>query len=158
MIQRIQSLLLFIIFAFVTFSFALPLLELKLLEETFLMYAYHTYSIKDAQTVISNNIGIGVLQILISSLALLTIFFFKKRQLQIKLCKLNLLLVTIQIVAIVMYLDVIKETISPTNTLEVFLSLKIGIILPLLSIILLYLAIYFIKKDDELVRSADRLR
>lgn len=158
MIQRIQSLLLFKIFAFVTFSFALPLLELKHLEETFLMYAYHTYNIKDVQNVISNNIGIGVMQILISSLALITIFFFKKRQLQIKLCKLNLLLVTIQIVAIVMYLDVIKETISPTNTLEVFLSLKIGIILPLLSIILLYLAIFFIKKDEELVRSADRLR
>ena len=94
----------------------------------------------------------------ISLLALTTIFLYKKRQLQIKLCKLNLLLVTIQIAALVLYIDVAKEGISPTSPNDVLIGVKLGTFIPLISFILLYLATRFIKKDEDLVRSADRLR
>jgi len=109
-------------------------------------------------TVVSKNIGIGAMQGLVALLALVSVFLYKKRQLQIKLCKLNILLVAIQIAAIVLYIDVAKETISPTSPNDVLIGIKYGAIFPIFSLIFLYLSIRFIKKDEDLIRSADRLR
>ena len=62
-----------------------------------------------------------------------------------------------QIAAIVMYSDRVKELME-TEVNDVVMGFKFGAIIPVLSLILTYVAIRFIKKDDNLVRSADRLR
>jgi hypothetical protein len=71
--------------------------------------------------------------------------------------KLNLLLITLQIAAIVLYSDIAKAAVDAVPE-DVVISFEIGAIIPVLSLICTYLAIKFIKKDDALVRSADRLR
>jgi hypothetical protein len=158
MIQRIQSVFLILVFILGITLFVLPILGFTSYESSYIMNAYHTFDVADANNIVSKNIGIGAMQGFIALLALFTVFLYKKRQLQIKLCKLNLLLVTIQIAALVLYIDVAKEGISPASPNDVLISIKAGVFIPLLSFVLLYLATRFIKKDEDLVRSADRLR
>lgn len=157
MIQRIQSVFLALIFVVGMLLFIAPILSFTSYENSFVMNAYHTINSVD-NTVVSKNIGIGAMQGLVALLALVSVFLYKKRQLQIKLCKLNILMVAIQIAAIVLYIDVAKETISPNAPNDVLIGIKYGAIFPILSLIFLYLSIRFIKKDEDLVRSADRLR
>ena len=158
MIQRIQTIFLAIVVILgVLFSFA-PILEFTGYEFSYLMNAYKTIVIGNEDgEIIAKNMGVGVMQGLIFLVALSAIFSFKNRSLQIKLCKLNILLIALQIAAIVMYSDTVKTAIGP-NIEDVLVSYKFGSIIPVLSLVLTYLAIRFIKKDDKLVRAADRLR
>ncbi len=157
MIQRIQSVFLAFVFLLGMVLFVSPVLSFTSYKNTYVMTAYHTINLAN-NTVVSKNIGIGAMQGLVVLLALVSMFLYKKRQLQIKLCKLNILLVAIQIAAIVLYIDVVKETISPTSPNDVLIGIKYGVTFPTLSFIFLYLSIRFIKKDEDLVLSADRLR
>jgi len=157
MLQRIQSVLLAVVVLLsIGFSF-LSLFEFSGYEATYVMGAYKTTLVGDATSVIAKSMGVGVLQGIILLVSLVVIFLFKKRQLQMKLLKLNLLLITLQIVAIVMYTDAVKSAMGP-NPEDIVMGLKIGAAVPVLCLILVYVAIRFIKKDEDLVRAADRLR
>lgn len=157
MIQRIQSVFLLLVFLLGMVLFYSPVLSFTSYENSYVMNAYHTINLVD-NTAVSKNIGIGAMQGLVALLALVSVFLYKKRQLQIKLCKFNILLVALQIAAIVMYIDVAKETISPNAPNDVLIGIKYGAIIPTLSWMFLYLSIRYIKKDEDLIRSADRLR
>jgi len=92
------------------------------------------------------------------SLSLVTIFLYKRRNLQITMCKLNLLLY-LGVIFTVFYLGEKVLGILEINLgLEGELHHKLGAILPILSAILILLATRAIKKDEALVRSADRIR
>ena len=97
--------------------------------------------------------GLFALTIVISLLALLTIFLFKKRILQIRICVFNaILMLGFYGLFAFFYWDL-------GNQKEIFsLSLKIAFSFPLISLILDYLAIRNIGADEALVRSLDRLR
>jgi len=155
MIQRIQTIFLVLVVLLGVVASFLPLLEFNGYEASYLMNAYKT--VLSDGTMLTKNMGVGALQGIIQLVALATIFLFKKRQLQIKLGKLNILLIAFQIAAIVLYSDVVREAIGP-NPEEIIVSLKLGAIIPVLSLLFSYLAVYFIKKDDKMVRAADRLR
>lgn len=86
-----------------------------------------------------------------SLLAFVTIFLFKNRQLQFVLGRLNIL--------INLFLLVLLIYLSQTISGEASVSEKgIGMFLPILAILLLVLANKAIKKDEDLVKSVDRLR
>ncbi|MFB0925309.1 MAG: DUF4293 family protein [Vicingaceae bacterium] len=95
----------------------------------------------------------GIVQLV----ALVAILLFKNRSLQIKIGKLIILLIAFQIAAIVMYSDTVKSLMDVSPE-DVVISFKFGAVLPVISLICAYLAVYYIRKDDKLVRSADRLR
>ena len=156
MIQRIQTIFLALVVILAVVASFLPILGFTGYEAEYLMNHYKTVAVIDG-SVISKNMGVGVLQGIVLLVTIAMIFLFKNRSLQIKLGKLNILLIALQIAAIVMYSDVAKEYIN-LNPEEVLISFKFGAAIPVLSLTLIYLAIYFIKKDDKLVRSADRLR
>lgn len=157
MIQRIQTIFLtLVIILGVVFSF-FSILELEGVKGIYIMTAYKIVALNDTSSVLIPNLGVGVLQGIIVLLAIIIVFMFKNRQLQVKLSKLNILLIAIQIAAIVMYVDAAKPLID-TNVEAIKVNFKIGAIIPVLSLILTYLAIRFIKKDDKLVKAADRLR
>jgi len=157
MIQRIQSLLLLLAAILgIAFSF-LPILNYTTLQhQEYLMKAYNTIDVKSL-SVVFKNMGIGFLGGLIILITLIVIFLYKSRQLQIKLAKLNILLIALQITAIVFYNEAAVKVIA-NGTNNIITSFKIGSILPVINLILTYLAIHFIKKDDKLVKAADRLR
>jgi len=84
-------------------------------------------------------------------LALVSIFNFKKRQLQFVLNRLNIIL-NFVLLGVFVY----RSLSLPGETL---VSEKgIGVLLPIISIVFLVLANKAIKKDEDLVKSVDRLR
>ena len=84
---------------------------------------------------------------LMSTLALVTLFMFGNRKLQIKLCY-SLMVLSLVLVSF-MGMSYTSDTI---NFNKVLFSI------PAITFILAFLAQFFIKKDLKLVESADRLR
>lgn len=85
------------------------------------------------------------------ALAIISILSFKKRQLQFVLNRLN-------IISNFILLGVFVYR-SLTLSGETFVSEKgIGVLLPIISIVFLVLANKAIKRDEDLVKSVDRLR
>jgi len=160
MLQRIQSVFMFVVVLSGILLFFFPLAtyfsELG-------YYKFYLYSIKD---MVHNPFGqseiplfsswftmpLLILQLVIVTLAAITIFKFKSRLLQIKLNRLNIFLNVILVSGIFMYSTLIEDTVGATP------DYGIGNVLPLISIIALFLANYYIRKDERLIRSADRLR
>jgi len=95
--------------------------------------------------------GLGAL---ICLTALYSIFQFKKRTTQVKLGALNAFLMMAYI-AVATYLIYGGESALGTDSRGIF---KPGYFLPLAAMIFNSLANRFIKKDEDLVRSVDRIR
>ena len=94
---------------------------------------------------------VPILFIISALLAVVTIFMFKDRKLQFVLGRLNIL-TNLFLLGVLVYL-------SLTLSGETSVSEKgIGMFLPVISIVLLVLANKAIKKDEDLVKSVDRLR
>lgn len=86
-----------------------------------------------------------------AALSFITIFLFKNRQLQFVLCRLNIILNLILLGLFVYHsLSVSGGVATPEK--------GIGMFLPIFSIVFLVLANKAIKKDEDLVKSVDRLR
>ncbi|MDY8134378.1 DUF4293 domain-containing protein [Aquimarina sp. 2201CG5-10] len=84
-------------------------------------------------------------------LSLIAIFLFNNRKLQFVLGRVNIILNFILLGVFVYW--------SPIVSGETFVSEKgIGMIIPIISIVLLVMANRAIKKDENLVKSVDRLR
>jgi hypothetical protein len=157
MIQRIQTLFLAAIVLLGVAAFFLPIMSFTNDGATFIMNLYKTVASEDFTIILTKNMGVGAMQGIVQLTALATLLLFKNRSLQIKIGKLTILLIAFQIAAIVMYSDTVKSLLG-TNPEAVIIDFNFGAILPVLSLICAYLAVHFIKKDDKLVRSADRLR
>lgn len=85
-------------------------------------------------------------------LALITIFLFKNRKLQFVLNRFNILFHLI-LLGIFVY-----RMLNLPGEVDTISEKGIGVILPIISIVLLVLANRAIKKDEDLVKSVDRLR
>ncbi|AGC75595.1 uncharacterized protein DUF4293 [Nonlabens dokdonensis] len=89
--------------------------------------------------------------VLSAVLSLIAIFLYKNRQLQTVVNRLNLLL-NLFILGVYVYQSLMMSG-------ETAVSEKgIGMFIPILSIVLIVLANKAIRKDEQLVKSADRLR
>ena len=102
--------------------------------------------------IISNNEPL-ILGLIFGSilLTLLSILNFKKRQLQLVINRLNIILnFLLQGVFVYRSLTLSGETL--------FSEKGIGVLLPIISIVFLVMANKAIKKDEDLVKSVDRLR
>ena len=102
-----------------------------------------------------------VLAILMTLAPIVTIFLYKKRELQVRLCRLNMLVTIIFIGLIFLYYESdLQQVIAAVEGDEYQLDVAyfIGMVLPLINLVLEILAIRGIKKDIELLKSIDRLR
>jgi len=95
---------------------------------------------------------VTLLIIIIPVLSSITISLFKNRRVQLILCKLLLTLISAFITALVIYSYMV---ISRYNV-ELMPGIKMSV--PVIQLILVVLAYRGIKKDDNLVKSYDRLR
>jgi len=94
---------------------------------------------------------IGVLFIVSAILSFVTIFLFKNRKSQFVMNRVNIL-VNFLLLGLIVY-----NLLNVSG--EILVSEKgIGSFLPIISIFLLVFANRFIKKDEDLVKSVDRLR
>ncbi len=153
MIQRKQSLYLLAALILLISSFLTPLATLIGSDgSSFIVSLKALYNIEIES--IAGNIfkSAQIISILIAVLLIITIFAYRKRLVQIKLCSYSILLLILQTVLITFALFFAK------TSLNYLVSYNITIIFPLISAVMVYLASKSIKKDEELVRSLDRLR
>jgi len=95
--------------------------------------------------------------LLINALALvilsgISIFYYKNRKLQINILNFNILFNIVLIVLLFFYTDKINKAI------QISPEFAVGTFLPLISLLFFVLASRNIRKDEKLVKSADRLR
>jgi len=137
MIQRIQSIYLLISFILITLMLFLPLV---IIDEMVI-------NASNKQT-----LAVTILVSLIALISLVTIFLYKKRNLQVRLCIYNMLLMVA--VEGLLYYYVYKIT----KELDAIVQYQFAAILPLIALILTYLALRAIRRDDAIVKSLDRIR
>jgi hypothetical protein len=88
--------------------------------------------------------------ILICALNLISIFMYKRRVLQLRLCIYNMLLLA-GLFGVILF---VAYNIKDVETV----SFRLPIVFPVIAIILHYLAYRGIRKDELMVRALDRLR
>ena len=142
MIQRKQTLFLLGSTCISVILLYLPLFEL--LPET--------TSTEIRKLTISTNALLLILNGAIGILSFVSIFLFKNRNLQIRMCNLALLLTCVLIGLIFFLAD------SMSSGMNQKIHYVYGTYLPLFQILFIFLATLFIRRDEKLVRSADRLR
>ena len=137
MLQRIQTIYLFLTFVITgIFPFFFPLWKTNDGKEYFFM----------------QNQIYSILFGLSTTLSLLSIISYKKRQNQFVIGRLNMILNLILLGLFVYHsLNLSGETLAVSEK-------GIGMFLPIIAIVLLVFANKAIKKDEDLVKSVDRLR
>lgn len=93
-----------------------------------------------------------IMAVLLILLSLVSVLQYKRRLKQLKTVNFAILVNIVLIVLLFFYTDKISKDVAVTTTY------KVGSVFPLISLVLLVLATYAIKKDERLVRSLDRLR
>lgn len=83
---------------------------------------------------------------------IISIFFYKKRKMQIRFCNISIF---ITIIYVLTFFAIFLQENEISNLAS---GIQIGTILPILIIVFKFLAIKNIRKDEELIRSMNRLR
>ncbi|MBR9922276.1 MAG: DUF4293 domain-containing protein [Bacteroidetes bacterium] len=145
MLQRIQSVFLFLAALASLLLFVFPFAATPTAVPGSDLFADAVFNIQD-------NIAILIFFVLGGLLALLSIFQFKNRTGQIRLGILAFIANLIGLVLAVIFF------MQENNLGETAVDDQMGLYLPILAFVFILLAIRFIRKDDNLVRSMDRLR
>lgn len=152
MIQRIQSIFLSLVIAASITIFFYPIARF------YSGNIYCQFDILKISSISVNKINFPstlpfiLMVIAIGLLSIITLFLYKNRPIQIKLCKINILINILLIIMVFFYADNISKII------KVEADYKIGAYLPLVSLVFLILSNWAIRKDEKLVKSQDRLR
>jgi hypothetical protein len=101
---------------------------------------------------ITSNAILMILNGAIGILCFVAIFFFKNRKLQMRICNLSILLTCVLIGLLFFAAD------SVSSAQKQVIHYLYGTYFPMIELLFIFLATRGIKKDEDLVRSADRLR
>lgn len=139
MIQRIQSIWFFIAAIMIA-----------------LMFYFDTY-VGTGNTISNINIGNDFIGIILAAVSILitlyTIFLYKNRKRQITYAWLAIILTLALLAYNYIAIDITKEKLGITEG-----HYWIGIFLPVVSVVFLFMGMMGIKKDQQLIKSLDRLR
>lgn len=149
MIQRIQTLYLLLVVGLLIVSMCLPLGYFTDAEA--MIYTFSPLGIRSGD-IFQSSWGLFCILLLSTIIALATIFLYKNRILQIRMTIFNTILL------IGFYLAFIAFYITLKGGPETSFRVNWALCLPLVSIILNYLAIRAIGRDEVLVKATDRLR
>ncbi len=143
MIQRIQSIYLFLAAAAAGAMFALPIATTAEAQADSAVFADAAFEVQDTMAMM---IAFG----LAAMLLLVIIFLYSNRTLQMNLTKAGLFVTGVGVgVGVYQFFnDEAADLAQPAA----------GIALPILVVVFSYLALRNIRKDEKLVRSVDRLR
>lgn len=153
MIQRIQTLYLLIATALMSVTIFTPMAQFF---DGTQEYTLTAFALKDAAGVTAQpTIYMGILLALAGLLPFVVIFLFKNRQLQIRLCAAEIVLLVGSLVVMGIYYYLSARLFESVDGVG---SLKLGVIMPLIAIVFVALATRAIFRDEVLVRSLDRIR
>lgn len=149
MIQRIQSVYLLLVTALLITSMCLPVGSFIGADAA--MYTFKPLGVEVGGTFYSTWGVLGIL-LLSSIVAFATIFLFKNRMLQIRMSIFNSILLIGYYMAFLAFMFVLKRDLNAS------FQISWALCFPLICIILNYLAIRAIGRDEVMVKAADRLR
>ena len=152
MIQRLQSIFLFLAATMMSLLFVGPMPFVSI--DKSLPVDHGAVALADGILSTQDHMGILVTVILAIVLPMLALFLYKNRPLQMRLGKISIAIVLIAIALTLIFGWQDAQQIPD----DIQMSIDFGYIMPVLSIVFLVLALKYIKKDEKLVRSADRLR
>ena len=147
MIQRIQTLYVFISLVLIALLMVFPFAEIV---DGSAVYRFDKSGISGAAGLLQNGWPIAALISIIALLHLIIIYSYKKRIRQIRLLVFSILLM--------LGLFGMFYFFSYFSFSGARISFKIVVAFPLVAIVLDYLAIRAIGKDEALIRSIDRIR
>jgi hypothetical protein len=158
MIQRIQTLYLALAFIAISLLFAFPLAQF------FADNGAYVFSVMGLKNMVPGEpaafsstifLPLIIVPVGIALLSLATIFQYKNRAFQMKLTNIGVFAAIALIMGIFfLYIPIIEKKINIVPDY----SKAFGIYLPLVALVFIVMANRAIKRDDKLVRSADRLR
>ena len=158
MIQRIQTIFLFLAFLVTVSLFFFPLAGIYSTNAAYKFYVYELRNMVPGEASIFSfmtTFPLLLLNILVGALSMASIFLYKNRILQAKIVRIAILTEIILIALVFfVYAKIIETNLfaSPDYLDEA------GIYFPLISLVFLILANRSVMKDEKLVRSVDRLR
>lgn len=151
MIQRKQSLFL-LVAAFCTSWLAIGnMAEFVSTETTYMLKYMGIYPVDSAKAVLLTY-PLAILVVSSTLLSVVTIFLFKKRQLQIRLSGINLAL-TAGIAAFIFYFGYVGK-----KSLSAVVVYNWSAVLPFVALVMIVLAMIAILKDEALIKSINRIR
>jgi hypothetical protein len=154
MIQRIQTVFLFISTLLTLSMIFTPVSEIRLIDgEILRFYSISQKDITSPVNLVHSRFPILVLLSVVAAVSFLCIFFYKKRLLQMRLCIYNILMLAL-ICGLILFNYYILQKIISVASPQFFLI----IIIPVVNMLMLFLAYRAIHKDELLVKSNDRLR
>ncbi len=154
MIQRIQSLFLLAATILSVIIIVHPISSLALTNKVFAEFNTYGLMMKgDHPEMLYNTFPVLVLAIVTALLNLTTIFLFKKRILQMRICVYSILLTIGLIISIVVYYLLIKRNFDVISH-----AFSYSAVLPFVNVILIFQAFRGIRRDDLLLKSYNRLR
>ena len=155
MLQRIQTLYLLAIVILSGLVVFAPLADLvNTVDKLIYLVDYKGISLlkPTGNTVESTIWGLTTISMIVPVIALIAIFLYKNRTKQIRLCVINMVFM------LAFYGLLLFELWTACSRLHTDWHLRFSTVLPLVNLILSYLAIGAIGKDEKLVKSLDRLR
>ncbi len=159
MIQRIQSIYLFVAAVAMALFYFFPIADfLNEMEGYYKFYITHIeYLTPDTEGLFCSyfTLPLAILSGIIGLLCLFTIFKFNNRMLQLRLMSIAMFLTMVLLLATLFYY--VPEIQDRTSSTVNYLSYA-GIYFPLGAFVLMVLAYRAIRNDEKKVRSLDRLR
>ena len=157
MIQRIQTVFLCLAIICLGLTFFFPVAMIHAGDQQVVFNNYGLVQNVDGKWVlIGKSIPLYAAISLIMLLQVLTIMQFKRRPRQVMLCRVTYFLLLV-LMALYFYLpDKAAESIK--NGLNNTVTQGVSFFMPIGALVFTFLAERFIRKDEKLVRSADRLR
>ncbi len=156
MIQRIQTIYLLAAGVLMSFLLLLPLAEIAAHGTgiyTVLCKGWYIIEGQDKPELAMATWPVFILALVLVLLPLVNIFLYKNRKLQLRICVYAIIL-AFGLIGLIYYYFVVgfRQLDEPAY------ALRFPLIVPVIFIILIYLAFRGIRKDEILVRSLDRIR
>ncbi|PKP09430.1 MAG: hypothetical protein CVU09_10825 [Bacteroidetes bacterium HGW-Bacteroidetes-4] len=151
MIQRIQTLFLVLAAALLVAMYWFPLASFTANDVIYKLFACRFQHPETGIALIAT-LPLAVLPCLSAILSLIIVFKYKNRVLQMRLCKLVMLVLATALLVEAIYFFRIGPMLNTSG------QWAFGAIFPFIALLLEFLAHRNIKKDEKLVRSADRIR
>lgn len=157
MLQRIQTVFIFLAIVLITLSLVLPIAFYSNLtvSNQFDYSILKFLSTKNVNITGFNSLPLFVPAVISILLSVIEIFSFKKRKVQLNLGIYSIVFNVLYVGLLVYYFT---SVLNNSASGDVNVMYKYPLVFPVISLIFSYLAIRRIKKDDELVKSLDRLR
>ncbi len=155
MLQRIQTLYLLAATILMLLMLFLPLAEIATEQATIYTVLSKGWYIMEGETaeLAMATWPVFILALVLAILTFINIFLYKTRKLQIRICIYSIIL-AFGMIGILYYYFVIgfRQLDEPAY------ALRFPVVVPAITIILIYLAFRGIRKDEILIKSLDRLR